>query len=487
MKMDQYKTPLFDAIKNYIDDDITPFHIPSHKMGAGVNPKWKDFVGEQIFKMDICEVHGLDDIHQPEGVIQESQMLAADAWGADQSFFLVNGTSGGIISSICTIASEGEKIIVPRNAHKSVVFALIISGAKPIYISAEIYKEKGIVGGFDPNKLRLIYEKNKDAKGVFSVSPTYHGVCSDMKSLIDITHNYGGTFIADEAHGNHVYFNEKLSKGALEFGADISCQSIHKMCGSLTQSSMLHTKGNKVDLKKLKFNLQMMMNTSPSYLLEVSLDLARSYVATVGHDILDELIDLASMARQRIQQIPGIEILGDEVVGNAAIADYDPIRLIISARNLGIEGYELYEILRNDYKIEAEFGDYFYVLCIMGLGTKKEHVLKLVDALKDISRKHVRAIKHLTWEEELPPIPHMFMSPRDAYFRESEKIPWREAKGRISAEMIVPYPPGIPTICPGEIVTDEVWDFLNNQKEKGRHLHGPEGGVLNELSIVKGE
>jgi len=483
--MNQNRTPLFDATLEYINEEVTPFHIPSHKMGNGINQKWKDFAGDNIFKMDLCEVQGLDDIHQASGVIKEAQDLAAEAWGARESFFLVNGTSCGIISSICSIVREKEKIIIPRNAHKSVVYAMILSGAQPVYIPADVYKEKGLVGGFDPAKLEKLYEQHPDTKGVFSVSPSYHGICSDIKALADITHRHDGVFIADEAHGNHVYFHEDLPDGALSLGADISCQSIHKMSGSLTQSSMLHLNSDRVDRSKLKFNLQMFQNTSPSYLLEVSLDLARHNMVMNGRQKLGQLIEMSETARKKISRIKGFEILGRELVGTHSIYDYDPVRLIFSARQMGLEGYELYEILRNDYHIEMEFGDYFYGICVMGIGTEQKDVDRLISALQDISARYQGMRQPLTWDEELPPLPPQAMTPREAYFGKTRKIPWTEAKGKVSADMIVPYPPGIPTICPGEIITDEVWEFLDAQSRAGRHLHGPDGGVLKYINIVE--
>jgi len=482
--MDQNKTPLFDAVMEYINADITPFHIPSHKMGNGINKRWKDFVGNEIFKMDLCEVQGLDDIHQASGVIKEAQELAAELWGAKESFFLVNGTSSGILASICSVVKEGDKIIIPRNSHKSVVYAMIISGATPIYFSTEIYKEKGLVGGVDPKKLNAIYDANLEAKGVLVASPSYHGICSDMNQIAEITHAHHGIFIADEAHGNHMYFHDQLPTGALELGVDISCQSIHKMSGSLTQSSMLHLNTDKIDRSLLKFNLQMFQNTSPSYLLEVSLDLARHQMANKGHEILDNLLKMSSYARQEISRIDGFEILGEELIGEHCIYDYDSIRLVFTAKDLGLEGYELYRILRDEYHVEMEFGDYFYGLCIMGIGTTWAHVDRLVEALKDISFNYKGQRDPLDWNEELPPLPPQIMTPRKAYFAKTKNIPWSESKGEISAEMIVPYPPGIPTICPGEEITNDVWNFLEEQRKTGRHLHGPAGGTLDCIKVV---
>ncbi|MDR0519277.1 MAG: DegT/DnrJ/EryC1/StrS family aminotransferase [Clostridiales Family XIII bacterium] len=484
--MDQYRTPLFDAIRGFIDEGNAPLHIPSHKLGQAIHPKWKAYAGDEIFKMDLCEVQGLDDLHQPKGAIQESQQLAADAWGARESYFLVNGTSSGIIASICTVCGEGDKIIVPRNAHKSVVFGLIVSGAVPLYVNAEIDRERGLVGGFLPSALARVLDENPGAKAVFGVSPTYHGVCSDMKGLIDATHAHGGLFIADEAHGNHVYFHEDLPSGALALGADFACQSIHKMSGSLTQSSMLHIGEGCKELNgaRLRACLQMAQNTSPSYLLQASLDLARSYIATEGHDLLDNLIGMVRRARERLGAIHGVDVLGPDLIGGHGIFDYEPIRLVVSARKLGIEGYELYEILRRDYRIEMEFGDYYYGVCVLGLGTQESDLDRLVQAMDDLSGKWRGRRAPLAWDEELPPMPPMLMTPREAFFAERESVPWRNAKGRISAELIVPYPPGIPTICPGEPFTDEVWGFLDSQYRNGRHLHGPKNGQLDEVNVV---
>jgi lysine decarboxylase len=484
MKKDQSKTPLFDAVTNFVSKNPTPFFIPAHKMGRGIDPRWLDFAGENIFKMDLSEVNGLDDLHEARGAISEAQDLAADAFGADHSYFLINGTSCGIVAAICTVASEGQKIIVPRNAHKSVVFGLITSGAIPVYISAEIHREKGLLGGVSKDKLDALYAENKDAKGVFAVSPSYHGVCCDMQGLIDVTHERGGIFIADEAHGNHVYFNEKLSRGALALGADCACQSIHKMSGSLTQSSLLHVKGGRMNLGRLKSNLQMTQSTSPSYILQVSLDLARSRMATQGRDILERLIIMSNAARKELSALPGIEVLGDDLIGEAEIAGYDPVRLVISARKLGIDGYTLYRILRDRYNIESEFGDYFYTVCVMGVGSEQEDVDRLIFAIKDISAGYKGQCKPLSWDEALPPTPPMIITPRAAHFSERTFVHRNEAKGRVSAQMIVPYPPGIPVLCPGELITEEICDFLDGFIRSGRHFHGSESENQDSIAVV---
>ena len=483
--MNQEKTPLLDAVLKYIDENPVPMHIPSHKLGAGINPKWKDFVGENIFKMDLSELHGLDDLHQPKEAIKEAQELAADAWGADKSYFLANGTTSGIVASICSIVSEGEKIIIPRNAHKSAIFGLIISGATPEYVLPEVDSSRGLICGVLPETLEQAYSRAPNAKGVLGINPSYHGICCDLKSLIDITHKNNGIFIADEAHGNHVYFHEDFPPGALKLGADISCQSSHKMSGSLTQSSMLHLNSERVNEAFLKANLQLTQSTSPSYILMVSLDSARSYIAMEGHDVFGRLLPLIEATKNDLLSIPGIEVLGKGLIGESGVFDYEPMRIVFSLRALGLEGYDVYDMLRNEYNIEAEYGDHSYVVCVMGLGTKAEDLSKLHAAVKDISSKNTDGEPLVSTNFRLPSLPPMKLTPREAWFATHETIPWENAIGKVSAQMITPYPPGIPAICPGEIVTQEIHDYLNLLNEDGRHMHGPENGILDKLRVVK--
>jgi arginine/lysine/ornithine decarboxylase len=484
---EQNNTPLYDAVMNYIKQKRAPFFIPAHKLGRAIHPKWKAYAGEEIFKMDLCELEGLDDLHNAAGVIAEAQNLAAEAWGADRSFFLINGTSAGIVAAISAAVGPGEKIIVPRNAHKSVVSGLVLSGAAPVYAMPDIWRERGLVGGMPTSEVRRLLDENPDAKAVFAVSPSYHGVCSDIKQIADMAHARGCVFIADEAHGNHVYFHESLPDGALMLGADVSCQSTHKMSGSLTQSSIIHVRGERIDIARLKANLLLMQSTSPSYILMTSLDLARSYIATEGHGIFENLLPLIDEAKRRLRDIPGIEVLDKDIIGEHSIFDYEPTRIVLSARTLGIEGYELYETLRHDYGIEAEFGDYFHVICVLGLGTAEIDLKRLTNAVRDIAEKRLLSGKNsepLVWKEALPPLPPMAVTPREAHFANRERIMWTQAQNRISAELIAPYPPGIPAVCPGEIITPEMWNYLEELRSAGRHMQGPSDNTLATINII---
>ena len=519
--LDQNKTPLYDAVRKFADWDPVPFFIPSHKMGSGIDPRFKSFVGENIFRIDLSEVRWTDDFHGASSSIKEAQELAADAWGAAQSHFLINGTSGGIIASICAVCGEGDRIIVPRNAHKSAVYGLVVSGAEPVYVMPEIDSGRGIVGGFSPAALEQALEqysgkrhrsasqlhpsvaectgiKHTGVKAVFTVSPTYHGVMSDTEALAEIAHRQNAVLISDEAHGSHVYFSERLPKGALELGADIVCQSTHKMSGSLTQSSILHLgfgAKTRVDFDRVSANLSMIQSTSPSYILLASLDLARSYIATQGEALLGGVQDALEKAREEITALSGIEALGNTIeaaagaflAGSNGVSDYEPTRLAVSARALGIDGYTLFRLLREQYDIECEFADPYWCVCVAGLGTTRAHTEALTSALAEISCKYGRNCDETPCPlaSVLPPIPTLRLTPREAWFAVKETVPFESARGRISAEMVVPYPPGIPVLCPGDEITDDVHGFLAGQKAEGRHLHCAAGDNLETIIAVK--
>jgi len=510
-------------------------------MGEGIDPRFKAFAGENIFKIDLSEVRWTDDFHGPASSIKEAQELAADAWGAARSHFLVNGTSGGVIAAICSVVGDGDRIIVPRNAHKSAVYGLVISGAEPVYVSPLIDDERELIGSFAPEALERAFERHPGVKALFMVSPTYHGVMSDTEKLAAIAHRHGAVLIADEAHGNHMYFSDRLPRGALELGADIVCQRTHKMSGSLTQASILHLgrdAAQRVDFDRVRANLSMVQTTSPSYILLASLDMARSYIATRGEVLLGAALDALEKARDDIASLPGIEVLGYLEPSFVAL---EPTRLVISARGIGLDGYELFRILRENYRVECEFADPRWCVCVAGIGTTAAHTEALTDALTDIAKNRTGAViagaKELrngkngllsgtrngavaaivgtdgcrSGEDSIlrcarddsdttmpgtdgfcsaaqtaqPPIPPLLMTPREAWFAEKEAIPFEDARGRVSAEMVVPYPPGIPVLCPGEAVTEEVHDFLTEQRNKGRHMHSMAGDSLATLSVVK--
>ena len=480
----QKSAPLFDAIVDYNKRRPSYFCIPGHRYEKGINPMWRDIVGDAIFSFDLTETPLTDDLHHASGPIMEAEKLAAELWGADYTHFLVNGSTSGNQAMIITVTHGGGKVAIPRNAHKSALMGLIIGGGNPVYIMPELEQEWGLHGGITPNAVEKMFEENPDCKGVMIVSPTYYGIVSDIKGIADVCHKNGAILMVDEAHGAHCYFSDKLPKGALELGADMCVQSIHKVSGSLTQSSMLHVKSDKIKKSRLESNLTLLQSTSPSYLLMTSLDVARQDMAMHGKEMIDKAVSLAIDARDRINAIPGMTCAGKELIGRAGIYDYDITRLVVSADDIGITGFDLKKTLFFDYNIDMELADHRNTLAIVTFANEKVDLDRLVDALKDIASNNQDGTL-LPLAKKLPTQPEYVLSPRQAYFADRERIPWVDAKGRIAAELIAPYPPGIPVIYPGECMSEEVWEYIEAFRQRNGHLHGPSDATLSTYVVVK--
>lgn len=482
--MDQNKTPIFDAVRSYIDLKPAYFRIPGHRFEKGISQKWRDLVGDEIFKFDLTETPLVDDLHSPEGPIKEAQLLAGEVFAADHSYFLVNGTTCGNEAMIVTTAFQGQKVAIPRNAHKSALMGLIISGAEPVYLSPELSEEYGVQGGITAESVEKMFGENPDCKGVMVVSPTYYGICSDLRGIAEVCHRNKAVLMVDEAHGAHLYFSDQIPDGALVQGADMCAQSIHKVTGSLTQSSMLHVKSKLVDIDRLEATLHIVQSTSPSYLLMTSLDLARYDLAINGREMIQNAVNLSNYAREEINKIDGIICLDQSMVGKAGIKEIDTTRLIISARKLGVTGFDLKNILFEDYDCDLELSDFINVLAIVTYANTKEDIDRLINALKEFAETK-RGGKELKNETFLPALPDRALSPREAFFSKKKIIPWEDARGKIAGEMIAPYPPGIPVIYQGEIVSDEVWSYIESYRLLKRHLHGPADSSLKSFKIIE--
>ncbi|MCQ2552534.1 MAG: aminotransferase class I/II-fold pyridoxal phosphate-dependent enzyme [Clostridia bacterium] len=481
--MDQNKTPLFSAIREYDQRRPSYFRIPGHRYENGIDPLFREAVGDGIFGFDLTETPLTDDLHNASGAIKEAEELAAELWGADYTHFLVNGTTCGNETAVMTCCGGGRKMAIPRNAHKSALMGLILGGGNPVYIMPGLEPTWGLHGGITPAQAEEMFEKNPDCKGLMVVSPTYFGVTSDIKGLAEVCHRHDAMLIVDEAHGAHCYFSDRLPVGGLAAGADIVCQSIHKVTGSFGQSSMLHVKSNLVDRNHLEANLHLVQSTSPSYLLLTSLDMARHDMAQRGSKMIDEALSLAQDARERINKIPGIMCAGREIIGNAGINDLDETRLTITAAPIGITGFDLKKMLFDEYNIDMEQANYHDSLAIVTFANQKEDLDHLVDALSDIA-KRFKDGKELPKALPLPPHPEYVISPREAYFGKNRRVDWKDCKGKISAEMIAPYPPGIPVIYNGERMSEEVWEYLTEYKARKAHLQGPSDPSLDTLLII---
>ena len=386
---------------------------------------------------------------------------------------------------IITTAHSGQTICIPRNAHKSALMGLIIGGGKPVYIMPQIEEEWGLHGGITPKQVEEMFEKHPECRGVMVVSPTYYGITSDIEGIAKVCHDHGAVLMVDEAHGAHCYFSDLLPKGALQAGADMCVQSIHKVTGSFTQSSMLHVKSDLVNRRFLEANLHLVQSTSPSYLLMTSLDMARHDMALRGSLMVHKASELAIAARKEINGIPGIRCAGKELEGKAGIHRIDETRLTISAADIGITGFELSNMLFDEYNVDLELADYRNALAIVTFANSAEDLERLVSSLRDISRRYSAAGRPLPKPRPLPPQPQYVISPREAYFAPKKRIPWKEAVGKISSEMIAPYPPGIPLIYQGERMSQEVWDYIEDVRQRKGHMHGMSDKTLETIVIIE--
>ncbi|MCH6265734.1 MULTISPECIES: aminotransferase class I/II-fold pyridoxal phosphate-dependent enzyme [Neobacillus] len=484
--MSQNQTPLFSGLLAHANRNPIQFHIPGHKKGAGMDPEFREFIGENALSIDLINIGPLDDLHSPKGMIKQAQELAAEAFGADHTFFSVQGTSGAIMTMVMAVCGPGDKIIVPRNVHKSVMSAIVFSGAIPVFIHPEIDMELGISHGITPESVEKALEQHPDAKGVLVINPTYFGVSADLKRIVEIAHSYEVPVLVDEAHGVHIHFHEDLPISAMQAGADMAATSVHKLGGSMTQSSILNVKEGLVSVKHVQSILSMLTTTSTSYLLLASLDVARKQLVMKGKELIDRTIRLAQSIRQRVNEIEHLYCPGEEILDSKAIFDYDPTKLIISVKDLGLTGYEVEKWLREKHNIEVEMSDLYNILCIITLGDTENEGDILVTALRELSKEYEnRSEKIEPVEVLLPEIPLLALTPRDAFYSETEVVALEKSEGRIIAEFIMVYPPGIPIFIPGEIITKENLHYIKKNLEAGLPVQGPEDDELKTIRVIK--
>lgn len=484
-KLDQNETPLFDALMEYVNRETIPFHVPGHKKGVGIDEEFKNFIGQNPFKIDVTVFKLVDSLHHPTGPIKKAQRLAADAYGSDAAFFSIHGTSGAIQTMIMSVVSAGEKIIIPRNVHKSVTAGIILSGAIPVYMQPALDKKVGIAHGVTPETVEKSLKENPDAKAVLVINPTYYGVATDLKKIADIVHSYDIPLIVDEAHGPHLGFNDKLPISAMNAGADICSQSTHKIIGALTQCSLLQVRSERVDINRVQQILSLLQTTSPSYILMASLDCARRQIALNGKELLDKTIELSNYARAEINKIPGFYCFGKEILGNEGVYALDPTKITVTCRDLGITGYDLDMILSNKYHIQVELSDLYNVLAVGSFGDTKESIDSLISALKEISEEYYGKGNKKSDFIDVPAIPPQIKIPREAFNSSKTSVSLKESIGMISGEFLMAYPPGIPVLCPGEEITQEIVDYVQRLKDTGLYVQGTEDPEVEYIKVVK--
>lgn len=479
----QNDTPLFDALKKHIEDDVIPFHVPGHKHGRGL-PEMAEYLGERVLQMDLNAMSDIDDLGNPNSVIKDAQQLAAEAFGADAAHFLINGTTSGIHAMMLAVLDPGDEIILPRNAHKSAFTGLIMSGATPVYTRCYMNPELQVVSNMSCGALKEAICKARKPGAVFIINPTYYGFAPDLKELTDIAHKYNLPVLADEAHGCHFYFSDKLPISGMSAGVDISAVSTHKTGGSFTQSSLLLVKGKLINNGELTASLNMLRSTSASYLLMSSIDVARKQLALFGKELIERSVELAEYARDRINAIPGLKACGYDVIKNdPGTSFFDPTKLVIDVSGLGISGFCLEKILRDDYHIQIELSDLTHVIAMITLGDNKEMVDAFVKALADIAKRPV-ACRHLELKH-LPDLPEVVMTPREAFYSDKISVPINSAEGEISGEMLMAYPPGIPMITPGELITKEMIEYIHLLKGLECNLQGTADPEMNYIRVIK--
>ncbi|KOP24724.1 arginine decarboxylase [Hapalosiphon sp. MRB220] len=494
--LDQNQTPLLDTLKACAKRPHAPFYTPGHKRGVGISQKIADIFGQTVFRHDLPELTELDNLFAPAGVIQQAQELAAAAFGATQTWFLVNGSTCGIEAAILATCGTGDKIILPRNVHSSVIAGLILSGAIPIFIHPEYDPILDIAHSITPSAVAAVLQQYPDAKAVIMVYPTYYGVCGDVRAIAQITHQYNIPLLVDEAHGAHFAFHPQLPTPALQAGADLSVQSIHKTLGAMTQASMLHIQGERIDRDRLNKALQLVQSTSPSYLLLASLDAARQQMALFGKELISRTLQLAEEARTRITQIPGLSILQIPLQGglggSPGLITLDQTRLTVNVSGLDITGFTAEEILDQQLGVTAEFASLQHLTFIISLGNTQEDIEQLVQAFTKLTQMtssvtKKREYKHtVLWDDIFNMGGFVRISPREAFFAATEALPIQETTGRICAEIVCPYPPGIPVLMPGEIITQPALEYLRQIQAMGGFISGCADAGLDTITVVKG-
>ncbi len=489
-ELNQQSTPLFEAVINYAKGRKISFHTPGHKHGVSIPQEFRNFVGEKIFDCDLTLLEEVDSLHEPKSVIREAQRLAAQAYGADYAFFLVNGTSGGNHAMLLTVCDPGDKIIIPRNVHRSVLAGIIFSGAIPVYVMPERDEEHNQMLNVTPEAIDRAIQRHPDAKAILVTHPTYQGIGANLREISRLAKRAKMFFLVDEAHGPHLKFHPDLPPAAMECGADICVQSTHKIISSLTQASLLLARRS-VDVLKLKRILTLLMTTSPSYLLLASLDLARMQMATRGKELLNVAIMLAEDARQKINALPGMFCPGRELAGRPGVHAVDVTKLCINVSGTGLTGFDVAKQLNEKFKIQVEFADLDTILLIVSIGNTEKDILRLVLALDAVGKEAQAAQgaqapsarkEHLRFPDELPEV---VMTPREAVFSATKKVSLKAAVGQISAEVFSPYPPGIPLLNPGERISGEILHYLKELHHRGGRVQGQSDPELRTIKVVE--
>ena len=476
----QRETPLADALDMQRINRLAHFDVPAHKSGRG-NPELTEYLGSRAMAMDVNSMKPLDNLGHPVSVIKDAQVLAAEAFGADDAFFMVNGTTSAVQAMIMATCTAGDEIILPRNVHRSAINALVVCGAIPVYINPGQDKRLGIPLGMSVADVKKAIAEHPSSKAILVNNPTYYGICSDLAEIVKLGHAAGMRVLADEAHGTHFYFHEELPVSAMAAGCDMAAASIHKTGGSLTQSSILLTR-KPVNPDYVRQVITLTQSTSASYLLLSSLDIARRNLFFKGRDMYQKTMEFADYARSEINELGGYYAFGPELVNGDTVFAFDRTKLSVHTRDIGLAGIEVYDYLRDDYGIQIEFGDIGNLLAIISCGDRMMDIERLISALEEIKRQREKSPIGLFDHEYIDPV--IAMAPQAAFYAKKRRVPMRESTGLVAGEFVMSYPPGIPIVAPGERITPDVLEHILFAKEKGCFMTGTEDMDLNYINVV---
>jgi lysine decarboxylase len=484
----QDSTPYVDAILAYSERNPGRFQVPGHKGGLGADPAMRELVGETGLRNDIPSITEGVDVGPEPTPFQQAQLLAAEAWGARRTWFLINGASQGNHATCMALAHVGSRVVIQRNVHSSVIDGLVLSGMRPTFVAPELDAELGIAHGLTPQSLAGALEETPDAVAAMVVSPTYFGACSDVAGLADAAHERGVPLIVDEAWGAHLHFHPALPPDALSCGADLVISSTHKIVGSLTQAAMLHLGGGgRVDPAIVDRCVSLVETTSPSGLLTGSLDAARRQAHVHGTQLLGEILEAIARTRSEVEEIPGLTVLDESMVGRPGIAGLDPLRLSIDVRGTGSTGYRLAHTAFYECGIDLELESENVVVAIFGVGEPTARAgERLVAALRQAVGK-LEAEAGAPEAKLAPPPPwgELVLTPREAFLGPQEVIPFDAAAGRVAAEGLAAYPPGIPNVLPGERLTAETLDYIRESVAHGGYVRGSSDRELKTLRVAR--
>lgn len=490
IELHQFRAPVAAAMGEYAGDGALAFHTPGHKQGLGAHPMLQQLITPEGLRQEVSLMEELDDLHQPEGCIKEAEELAAELWGARATLFAINGTTGAIHAMLLGTLCPGDEVLVPRNAHRSIIGGIILAGAVPVYIQPEWEPALGIPKGLSIKAVQEAIQEHPGARALVAVYPTYYGYCCNLAAIAQLVHEAGMLLLVDEAHGAHLRFCNELPPQALDCGADVVAQSTHKLLGSLTQTSMLHVGGSdgKVDISRLRQAAGMLQSTSPNQLLLASLDIARLQMAEEGWERVVRAVQLANRLRQLINDTEGLYCPGEELCsrkpGSGAVA-LDATKVTVNLDGLTIDGLKAELLLRHEYKIQCELSDARNLLFIISMADTEEQIKILYKALQDMAARYLKKRKTRNLRQPDMPLPVQRLNPREAFFAPVETCPLEQAVGRVCGETVAFYPPGIPCLCPGEEITAAMIEYIRLCQKKGMRLSGPADGSLSTIRVCR--